>query len=116
MRHARGNKKLSKPTDQRLALLKSLCVSLFTYKKIKTTDTRAKEAKKYAERIVTLGKKGDLHSRRKALRLLPNKEIIKTVFDSIAKDYESRDGGYTRITKLHQRKGDGVMISLLELV
>lgn len=116
MRHQKGNKKLGKPTDQRLALLRSLVESLFTYNKIKTTDTRAKEAKKMAEKIITLGKKGDLHSRRQALSILPKKDIIKDVFGSLSGRYEKRDGGYTRITKLPPRRGDAAPISLLELV
>ena len=116
MRHARGNKKLSKPTDQRLAMLKALVNSLFTYNRIKTTDTRAKAAKRVAEKILTLGKKGDVHSRREALKILPNKDTVKLVFDTLAKKYENRPGGFTRITKLRPRRGDGVMISMLELV
>lgn len=116
MRHQKGNKKLGKPTDQRLALLRSLVLSLFQYQKIKTTDVRAKEAKKLAEKLITLGKKGDLHSRRLALRYLPNKDVIKSVFDEVAPRYSTRGGGYTRITKLGIRRGDAAPISLLELV
>ena len=116
MRHQRGNKKLSKPTDQRLALLKGLVESLFTYNRIKTTDTRAKAARRVAEKLITLGKKGDLHSRRQALKILPRKDIIKSVFDHIAKKYSNRDGGFTRIIKLGPRRGDGVLISMLELI
>ncbi len=116
MRHQRGNKKLGKPTDQRLALLKSLVESLFTHTRIKTTDVRAKEAKRMADKIITLGKKGDLHSRRQALKILPQKTLIKTVFDQIAKKYLERNGGYTRVVKLGFRRGDGAAGSLLELV
>ena len=116
MRHRRGNAKLGKPTDQRLALLKSLVESLFTYNRIKTTDVRAKEACKLAERLISLGKKGDLASRRLALKLLPRKNIVSAIFNDIAKQYESRPGGYTRITKLGYRRGDAAPISLLELV
>ncbi|MDA1352984.1 MAG: 50S ribosomal protein L17 [bacterium] len=116
MRHQRGNKKLGKPTDQRLALLKSLVQSLFIYNRIETTDTRAKEARKMAEQIITLGKKGDLHSRRQALRIIPQKDVIKLVFDNIAKKVQKREGGYTRIVKLGFRKGDGAPVSMLELV
>lgn len=116
MRHQRGNKKLGKPTDQRLALLKSLVQSLFIHNRIETTDTRAKEARRMAEQIITLGKKGDLHSRRQALRILPHKDVIKNVFDNIAQKVQKRDGGYTRIVKLGFRKGDGAPVSMLELV
>ncbi len=116
MRHQKGNKKLGKPTDQRLALLKSLVMSLFKYNRIKTTDTRAKEAKRLAEKIITLGKQEDLHSRRQALRILPDKDIIKDVFVNIATRYKDRQGGYTRVIKIGSRKGDGAPISILELV
>ena len=116
MRHQRGNKKLGLPTDQRLALLRSLVIALFTNNKIKTTDTRAKEAKKLAEKLITLGKKGDVHSRRQALKIIPQKGIVKDLFATIAPKYEKRNGGYTRIIKLDNRVGDGAPISLLELV
>ncbi len=116
MRHQRGNKKLGKPTDQRLALLKSLVESLFTYDKIKTTDVRAKEACKMAEKLITLGKKGDLAARRQALRIIPRKDVVANIFNTISKRYVDRNGGYTRITKLGFRKGDAAAISLLELV
>ena len=114
MRHKKGNRKLSKPTDQRIALLRSLSLSLITHSKIKTTDVRAKEAQKYVERLVTLAKKGDLHSRRLALKLLPNKDAIASLFNSIAKNYTDKNGGYTRIVKLGFRKGDSTPVSLLE--
>ena len=116
MRHRKGNAKLSKPTDQRIALLRSLVESLFTHSRIKTTDVRSKEAKKVAEKIITLAKKGDLHARRQALKILPRKTLVKDIFTNIAKNYEQTKGGYTRIVKLGYRKGDGAPISLLELV
>jgi large subunit ribosomal protein L17 len=116
MRHKKGNKKLSKPTDQRIALLRSLSLALITFKKIKTTDVRAAETQKYVERLITLGKKGDLHARRRALKLLPNKDAIKQLFDTISKNYTERNGGYTRITKLGFRRGDATPVSQLEFV
>ena len=116
MRHKKGNRKVSKPTDQRIALIRSLCLSLINHEKIKTTDVRAKEAQKYVEKIVTLAKVGDLHSRRQAIQLLPNKDAIKKVFEVIAKKYESRSGGYTRCIKLGFRRGDASPVSLLEFV
>lgn len=116
MRHKKGNRKLSKPTDQRIALLRSLSLSFITHEKIKTTDVRAKETQKYIERLITLGKKGDLHSRRQALKLLPNKDAVKKLFDVIAKNYLDRNGGYTRLVKLGFRRGDASPVSLLEFV
>jgi large subunit ribosomal protein L17 len=116
MRHQKGNKKLGKPTDQRLALLKSLVLSLFTHKRIQTTDTRAKEARKMAEKLITLGKSGTLHDRRLALQVLPDKDIIKVLFSEIAPRFESRNGGYTRMIKAGFRRGDAAPVSILELV
>ncbi|MFT5170919.1 MAG: large subunit ribosomal protein L17 [Candidatus Marinamargulisbacteria bacterium] len=116
MRHQRGNKKLGLPTDQRLALLRSLVIALFTNSKIKTTDTRAKEARRLAEKLITLGKTGDVFARRQALKIIPQKDVVKNLFSNIAPKYEKRNGGYTRIVKLHSRLGDGAPISLLELV
>jgi len=116
MRHQKGNKKLNKPTDQRLALLKSLVKSLFENSKIKTTDLRAKEASKLASRLITLAKQNTLHSRRQALKILPNKEVINKLFTDIKDKYQERNGGYTRITKVGLRRGDAAVISLLELV
>ena len=116
MRHRYGNKELGKPTDQRLALLRSLVRSLILHGKIKTTDTRAKEARKIAESLVTLGKDGSLHSRRLALKVLNDSAIIKDIFDSIAPRMVGRDGGYTRIVKLGVRRGDAAVVSQLEWV
>lgn len=116
MRHRRGNKKLGKPTDQRLALLRSLVIALFENKKITTTDTRAKEAKRMAERLITLSRKNTVHARREVLKVIPNKKTVKILFDSIAKQYEKRPGGYTRVIKLGYRRGDAAPISQLELV
>ncbi len=116
MRHAKGNRKLSRPTDQRLALLKSLVIGLFTSNRIETTITRAKEARKMAEKLITLGKKGDLHARRNALRILPNQDVVSVVFSVYAKKFETRQGGYTRIIPMGFRRGDAAPVALLELL
>jgi len=116
MRHRKGNKKLGKPTDQRIALLRTLLVALFSHQKITTTDTRAKAVKRLAERLITYGKSGDLSSRRLALKMLPNSKLVKTIFADIAPRYTDRPGGYTRVTKLGFRQGDAASISCLELV
>lgn len=116
MRHQKGNKKLGKPTDQRIALLRSLVRSLFLNNQITTTDTRAKEAKKMAEKLITLAVKGDLHARRLALKILPSKEAVQALFGDIAQRFDKRKGGYTRVTKLGHRQGDAAPVSLLELV
>lgn len=116
MRHRYGNKKLGRPTDQRIALLRSLVRSLIINGRIETTDARAKEARRYAESLVTLAKEGSLHSRRLALQLLNDKDVIKRLFDSVAPSFSDRPGGYTKITKLRIRRGDAAVISQLEFV
>lgn len=116
MRHKNGIKKLSKPTDQRIALLRSLVLSLLTYNKIKTTHKRAMEAKRMAEKLITLSKSNSLSSRRQALRILPNEQAITHLFSQSSSRFQSRDSGYTRVIKLHFRKGDFTPVSLLEFV
>ena len=116
MRHKRGNKKLGKPTDQRVALLRSLALSLIQNNRIKTTDTRAKATKRYVEKLVTFAKKGTLASRREALKLMPNGVAVRKLFDELSEKYKGRNGGYTRIIKLGERRGDSATISLLEFV
>ena len=115
MRHRRGNKKLGKPTDQRIAMIRSLVRSLLIHEKIKTTDKRAAAAKSYAEKLITLGIKGDLHSRRQALSLLPDKTVITKLFNEIAPKITKKSGGYLRTTKIGElRRGDNSRVSILE--
>ena len=115
MRHRKGNAKLGLPTDQRLALIKNGVLALFTNKKIKTTNTRAKQISKMAEKIITLGKTDSVHKRREVYKLVPNRDVVKSIFSEISPKYKADNGGYTRITKLGFRKGDAAPISLLEL-
>ena len=116
MRHRKGNKKLSRPTDQRLALLKSLVRSLLIHKRIETTETRAKEAKKMADKLITLAKEGSLHSRRQALKLIPDADVISLTFKTVSEQTKERSGGYTRLIKVGHRRGDAAPVSILELV
>lgn len=116
MRHRRGNAKLGKPTDQRIALLRSLVRELFIRDRIQTTKTRAKAAQQYADRIIALAKKGDLASRRRAISLLPQKDVIKKVFDHVGPQVKERNGGFTRVVPLAPRQGDAAPMALLELV
>ena len=116
MRHRRGNKKLGKPTDQRIALLRSLAISLVTHERIQTTDVRAKEASRFVQRIITLGKQNTLASRRTAMKLLPNKTCVNKVFNVIAAKYKERNGGYIRLIKTGFRKGDASPLTLMEFV
>jgi large subunit ribosomal protein L17 len=103
------------PAHERL-LLANLAVALFTHKSIETTETKAKRLRPLAERLVTFGKRGDLHARRRVLGILRNKDATHELFTVIAPQVESREGGYTRITKTRFRKGDNASMAQIELV
>ena len=111
-----GTRKLGLPTDQRRAMLRNLVTSFLKHGKIETTVTRAKETRIMAEKMITLGKRGDLHARRQALAYVTEEEVVKNLFDNIAPKYAERVGGYTRIYKLGPRRGDGAEVVILELV
>jgi large subunit ribosomal protein L17 len=116
VRHRVAGRKLGRPTGQRVALLRSLAASLIIHEKIVTTEAKAKETRSLAEKMITYGKKGTLHHRRLAAAKIPNKIVVKKVFDDLAPRYSARPGGYTRIIKLGQRKGDAAPLAQLELV
>lgn len=116
MRHGRKTIKLQRRADHRRALLSNLVCSLIQHKKIKTTVAKAKAVRPFAERMVTLGKRGDLHARRLALGYLHNKNVVKTLFDTIAPACANRQGGYTRIIKLGQRPSDSAPMAFIEWV
>ncbi len=103
------------PAHERL-MLANLAAALFTHKSIKTTETKAKRLRPVAERLITFAKKGDLHSRRRALAIIGDKSVIHELFTEIAPLVEHREGGYTRITKLGFRKGDNASMVQIELV
>jgi large subunit ribosomal protein L17 len=103
------------PAHERL-LLSNLANALFTHGRITTTETKAKRLRPYAERLVTFGKRGDLHARRRAIAILRDKSVVHTLFTEIAPQMEERQGGYTRITKLGFRKGDNAPLASIELV
>jgi large subunit ribosomal protein L17 len=115
MRHREKGRKLGRTKSHRELMLRNLVVSLFENESIRTTEARAKEARRLAEKLLTWGKKGDLHSRRLVLRHIPNATVVKKIFDTIAPRFEGRNGGYTRIIKLARRRGDAAPIVLLEL-
>ena len=115
MKHQKGNKKLSKPTDQRLALLKNLLISLVENNRIVTTQLRAKQAKAMIEKIITMSKIDSVYSRRKVKSIVSNKDFVKNVFE-VSKRYLKRNGGYTRIINVGIRKGDNAKLALLEFV
>ena len=97
-------------------MLRNLATSLFRHERIETTTAKAKELRPYAERIITLARRGDLHARRLVARKIQDREVLGKLFDEISSRYAERPGGYTRILKLGNRKGDAAEISLIELV
>jgi len=116
MRHAKKGRKLGTDASHTKAMLRSLAAALLANERIKTTETRAKEVRTLVDRIITWGKRGDVHSRRLALAELGDQALVKKVFDDIAPRYEEREGGYTRILKLGPRKGDAAPMVIMELV
>ena len=110
-------RKLGRDNKHRRSMLATMTKQVVMNESINTTDTRAKEVRKFVDKMITYGKKGDLVSRRKALAFLHNdKQVIDKIFNDLAKRYEKRDGGYTRILKVDERRGDGALISIIELV
>ena len=112
----KGHRKLGRPTAHRKAMLRNQVTDLLREGRITTTDTRAKEARRQAEKMITLAKRGDLHARRQALAYVYDETVVTKLFDEIAPKYADRKGGYTRIVKIGLRKGDAAMEVLLELV
>ncbi|HAL30613.1 MAG TPA: 50S ribosomal protein L17 [Coriobacteriia bacterium] len=116
MRHAKKGRKLGTDASHTKAMLRSLAAALLVNERIKTTEARAKEVRTLVDRIITWGKRGDVHARRLALAELGDQALVKKVFEDIAPRYEEREGGYTRILKLGPRKGDAAPMVILELV
>ncbi len=116
MRHRKDHRKLNRSPSHRKAMLRNMVTSLLEHEEIRTTSARAKEVRRVAERMITLGKRGTLHARRQALETLRTKEVASKVFGEIAERYKDRAGGYTRILKLGQRVGDNAELSIIELV
>ncbi|MEW9676515.1 50S ribosomal protein L17 [Lentibacillus sp. L22] len=115
-------RKLGRTTDHRMALLRNLASDLIIHERIETTEAKAKELKSVVEKMITLGKRGDLHARRQAAAFLYNQEanesenVVQKLFDDVAARYEDRQGGYTRVLKLGERQGDGAKMAIIELV
>lgn len=116
MRHRKAGRRLGMPTDRRIALMRNLAEALLMHEAIKTTEPRAKELRRFVERLVTLSKRGDVHSRRIAMQRLPNKLMVQKLFDVYGPRYQGRPGGYTRIVKLMPRKGDAAPMARIEFV
>lgn len=111
-----GTRKLGRATAHRQAMLRNLTTSLLENGKMVTTETRAKEVRCLAEKMITLGKKNTLHTRRQALSFITKEDVVTKLFNEIAPKYADRNGGYTRILKTAPRKGDGAEMAILALV
>ena len=116
MRHNKTGRRLGRNSSHRKAMLRNLVTSLLDKERITTTDARAKEVRKIAEKMVTLGKRGDLHARRQALSVIFDKKVVAKLFDRLAPRYQERNGGYTRIIKVGNRLGDNAPVSIIEFV
>jgi len=116
MRHLKAGRKLGRTSSHRLATMRNLVTSFLQHEQIETTDAKAKELKRLADKMVTLGKRGDLHARRQAMSVLRDESVGKKLFDDIAPRFKERAGGYTRILKIGRRHGDNAPVSLIELV
>lgn len=116
MRHNKAGRRLGRKTSHREAMFRNMVTSLLDHGKITTTDAKAKEIRVVAERMITLGKRGDLHSMRLAASVIREKTVVTKLFSTIAPRYKERLGGYTRIIKLGIRQGDAAPVSLIELV
>ena len=111
-----GSRKLGRPTDHRKAMLRGMVTFLLENGKIETTVTRAKEVRAMAEKMITLGKKNTLASKRQVLSYVTKEDVVKKLFDEIAPKYEGRNGGYTRVLKLGPRRGDATEMAMIELI
>lgn len=115
MRHRVAGRKLSRHSQHREWMFRNMLVSLLTHERIRTTLPKAKELRSWADKIITLGKQGDLHARRRVFDLLRDRDVVKKLFDQIAPRFKDRVGGYTRVLKMGYRLGDAAPLSLVEL-
>ncbi len=111
-----GTRKLGRPTDHRIAMMRGMVTALLENGRIETTLYRAKELRSVADKMVTLGKKNTLHSRRQALAFITKEDVVSKLFNEIAPRYEDRNGGYTRVIKTGPRRGDAAEMAIIELV
>jgi len=116
MRHGKSGRKLGRTSSHRNAMLRNMVTSFLRYESVKTTDARAKELRKIAEKMITLGKRGDVHARRQALAVIRDRDVVTKIFSEFAQRYRDRSGGYTRIIKAGYREGDSAPISIIECV
>ena len=116
MRHRAKHRQLSRTAEHRRALMKNLATSLFRHEQVVTTEAKAKELRPYAERLITLARRGDLHARRLVERRIADREVQQKLFAELGKRFASRPGGYTRVIKLGHRVGDGADVARIELL
>jgi len=116
MRHGKAGKKLGRTPSHRRAMFRNMVTSLLKHERIVTTEVKAKEIGRLTEKMITLGKRGDLHARRQAVAFIRSNEVVKRLFSEYAQRYASREGGYTRVLKLEPRAGDNAPMALVELV
>lgn len=116
MRHRKASLKLNRTSSHRNAMFRNMVTSLFKYERIRTTDAKAKELRRWADNMITLAKRGDLHARRQALSIIREKGVVHKLFEDATERYGSVNGGYTRVVKLARRPGDAAPISMIELI
>jgi large subunit ribosomal protein L17 len=116
MRHGKFGKKLGRTTSHRIAMLRNMVTSMLKHEKIVTTDTKAKELRRVADKMITLGKRGDLHARRQALSFVRDPDMVGKLFSELSARYKDRAGGYTSIVKTGYRKGDSAPMSVIEFI
>ena len=116
MRHRKSGVKLNRTTSHRQAMFRNMVTSLLKHDRIKTTDAKAKELRRWADQIVTLAKRGDLHARRMAMSIVREKDVVHKIFAEAPERFGSINGGYTRIVKIGRRPGDAAAMTLIELV
>ena len=116
MRHRARAHKLSRTSAHRIAMYRNMVTSLLDHERVETTDAKAKELRRIADRMITLGKRGDLHARRRAMRVIRVRDVAAKVFGELAERYRTRPGGYTRVLKTRRRAGDAASMSIVELV
>lgn len=116
MRHRKSGLKLGRTASHRDAMFRNMVTSLFKHDRIKTTDVKAKELRRWADKMITLAKRGDLHARRQALAIIREKDVVHKLFAEATERYSGRQGGYTRVVKMGYRPGDSAQIALIELV
>ncbi len=116
MRHLKAGRRLSRTTEHRQAMLRNLVTALLEHERVETTSAKAKEVRQWAEQIITLAKRGDLHARRQSLSVVRSKKVVAKLFGELRERYLERPGGYTRIIPFGLRLGDGASLSVIELV